>query len=72
MICTIKQQAYQRYQRPLMRERGLATAAVAYDSFITLKHWLEPEVRSHFGPKQIAPKQISNKANVSKASFDAH
>ena len=53
MICTIKQQAYQRLQRGSMTERGIATAPIAFSSFVSLGGYLETASRVNFTAKQI-------------------
>ena len=40
MICTIKQQAYLRFQMPKMQKLGIDTLAVDYNSFHLLGHFL--------------------------------
>ena len=55
MICTIKQQAYQRYQRAEMGRRGVATMPIAYDSFRTLGRFVaNSSQRAHLKPKEMA------------------
>ena len=40
MICTIKQQAFLRYQLPKMRKLGIETVVVDFNSFSKLKHFV--------------------------------
>ena len=57
MICTIKQQAYQRLQRGIMAARGVATAPIAYSSFGSLGGYLEPTARANFTAKQTKARE---------------
>ena len=54
MICTIKQQAYRRYQMGEMGRRGIATMPIAYDSFQTLGHFIaNSSQRAQLGAKEM-------------------
>jgi hypothetical protein len=59
MICTMKQQAYQRYQRHVMDTRGIANAPIAYASFGSLPAFVNSTSRErhNLGPKQIATRR---------------
>jgi len=53
MICTIKQQVYQRYQRREMDRRGIATLPIAYSSFHNLPDFANSSQRTNFSAKHI-------------------
>jgi hypothetical protein len=46
MICTIKQQAFLRYQLNVMKDRGIPAVAVDYLSFATLPHFVEDHLNA--------------------------
>jgi len=54
MICTIKQQAFLRYQAPVLRTKGISHAVIAYDSLETFPGYVEQTARGNLKPKQIA------------------
>ena len=75
MICTMKQQAYQRIQRALMDQRGINTVPVSYASSSTMGTYVPIEERdARLDPKQIAtrtktpprldPKQIATRTKT--------
>ena len=41
-----------------MTQMGIATAPIAYDSFMTLSKWLEPVARTGFAPKQVSTQTL--------------
>jgi hypothetical protein len=53
MICTIKQQAYRNFQRPVMNRTGIPNAPIAYSSLHSLASFTESGDRSHLAPKQL-------------------
>jgi hypothetical protein len=53
MICTIKQQAYLRYQMAAMKESGIDTVAVDFDSFDRLGDFKVNHSRNPHSAKDI-------------------
>jgi hypothetical protein len=54
MICAVKQRAYKSYQAAALRQKGIATHAVAYSSLGTLAGFVNDTiVRKTFGKKQV-------------------
>eukprot|EP00958_Prasinococcus_capsulatus_P006120 scaffold583_cov323-Prasinococcus_capsulatus_cf.AAC.2 len=53
-ICQIKQNAFRRYQQPLMDARGVRSVVVDYDSFATLADFVDGDHRRHVSPKTLA------------------
>lgn len=62
MICTMKQQAYKRFQRRVLDSRGIANAPIAYGSFKSLGAFREAKMRQHLGMKEIAERRRTGAA----------
>lgn len=53
MICTIKQQVYKRYQRKVMKENGISTIPISYDSLQNFPFFQNASARKHYRPKEV-------------------